>query len=256
ENRLTTIENTLPFAILGRTAPEHPAIAIATDFWNESLSEDGRIQDSDLVSAEGSYTVAYPLASVASSRRDSSAMLLARTALAELRRRRDCLTHGDDLSLRRYDDGRLTFTNWARAYAWYLLGLVRTLAIVEPLTGLDTTDLEAEYRRVASIALEKRLSNGLWSCFVDDADTGVETSGSAGIAAALAIGARMGIGDDAHTQAAYTALTELLSFLTPDGMLGGVSQSNRGGEPLQRSGYRVLSPMASGLLAQLMAGLS
>jgi rhamnogalacturonyl hydrolase YesR len=253
ENRLITIEGTLPFAILARTTPGHPAISIATEFWDGMLSSGGRIQDKDMVSAEGSYTVAYPLASVAASRRDESSLRLAESALAELRRRRDALAHGEDLSLRRYDDGRLTFTNWARAYAWYLLGLVRTLSTLEHISGLEKADLEAEYERVAAIAIRRRLPNGLWSCFVDDADTGVETSGSAGIAAALAIGACAGLGDDTYQQVAFTSRDALMSYLTPDGMFSGVSQSNRGGESLQRSGYRVLSQMASGLLAQLVA---
>jgi hypothetical protein len=39
-------------------------------------------------------------------------------------------------------------------------------------------------------------------------------------------------------------------------MLRGVSQSNRGGEQLQRSDYRVIFPMGMGLLAQAIAWTS
>ncbi|WP_437206165.1 hypothetical protein [Planctomicrobium sp. SH664] len=41
--------------------------------------------------------------------------------------------------------------------------------------------------------------------------------------------------------------------LTPDGFLQGASQSNKGGEDLQRSEYRVIYQMGMGLMAQLLA---
>lgn len=44
-------------------------------------------------------------------------------------------------------------------------------------------------------------------------------------------------------------------YLTPDGMLTGVAQSNRGGISLQQSDYRVISQMGMGLMAQLAAAL-
>ncbi|HID22692.1 MAG TPA: hypothetical protein EYP14_09870 [Planctomycetaceae bacterium] len=44
--------------------------------------------------------------------------------------------------------------------------------------------------------------------------------------------------------------------LTSDGLLGGASQSNKGGESLQRSDYRRVYQMAMGLQAQLIAALS
>jgi len=50
-------------------------------------------------------------------------------------------------------------------------------------------------------------------------------------------------------------LVGLKTHLTPDGFLGGVSQSNKGGEALQRGSYRVIFQMAMGLMAQLVAAL-
>jgi hypothetical protein len=47
----------------------------------------------------------------------------------------------------------------------------------------------------------------------------------------------------------------LLGHLTPDGLLGGAAPANRGGESLQRSAHRVLSPMGMGLMGQLAAAL-
>ena len=50
-------------------------------------------------------------------------------------------------------------------------------------------------------------------------------------------------------------LDTLWTCLTPDGLLTGVAQSNRGGEKLQRGSYRVLSQMGMGLMAQLDAAV-
>jgi rhamnogalacturonyl hydrolase YesR len=98
--------------------------------------------------------------------------------------------------------------------------------------------------------------DGLWAAYVDDPGLAADTSGSAGIAAALALGARIGILPQAAAVAALRSLDGLQRHLTPDGFLGGATQANRGGEALQRSDYRVLSQMAMGLQAQLIAELS
>jgi hypothetical protein len=55
--------------------------------------------------------------------------------------------------------------------------------------------------------------------------------------------------------AAVRALDGVTRNLTADGLLHGAAQSNRGGEALQRSDYRVISQMGMGLLAQLEAEL-
>jgi unsaturated rhamnogalacturonyl hydrolase len=60
---------------------------------------------------------------------------------------------------------------------------------------------------------------------------------------------------EAMRDAAHRAYEGLLPHVRPDGLLGGVAQSNRNGEELQRSGYRVLSQMAMGLMGQLSAAI-
>jgi len=78
-------------------------------------------------------------------------------------------------------------------------------------------------------------------------------NGSAYEISGLACGARLGVLPPAAGEAARRALATLYTHLTPDGLLDGVAQSNRGGEALQRSDYRVLAQMGMGLLAQLIA---
>ena len=62
--------------------------------------------------------------------------------------------------------------------------------------------------------------------------------------------------DDGMRAAAVKCLAGLKPYLTPDGFLGGASQSNKGGPGLQRSDYRVIYQMGMGLMAQLIAALN
>jgi unsaturated rhamnogalacturonyl hydrolase len=47
----------------------------------------------------------------------------------------------------------------------------------------------------------------------------------------------------------------LLTYLTPDGFLTGSAQVNKGGESLQRNGFRVISPYTLGFLGIMEDGL-
>ncbi|MDF2921239.1 MAG: hypothetical protein K0R57_153 [Paenibacillaceae bacterium] len=262
DGRITGIEVTLPFAVLAKVWPDHPSLQTALAFWDEHVNAEGSIQDGDTLSAEGSYTVAYPLAVLARQRNDPR---LAALAGKQLLIRRDKLIVGHDLYLRFHsrDGGAHTFRNWARAYAWYMLGLVRSLieleGMAEGTAGAEAGELAAlreEMSRIAAVAIGWQREDGLWPCFLDEPGVAPDTSGSAGIAAAIALAHRHGLPlpPDARASAERAERT-LTRLLRPDGLLPGVAQSNRGGEALQRGDYRVLSQMGMGLLAQLYGAL-
>lgn len=64
---------------------------------------------------------------------------------------------------------------------------------LEHLEGLaDTTDRKTELRLAADWALRWQRPDGLWGCFLDDPATLADTSGSDGIAAAVARAAKAG----------------------------------------------------------------
>ncbi|GAA4399201.1 hypothetical protein GCM10023187_10680 [Nibrella viscosa] len=86
-------------------------------------------------------------------------------------------------------------------------------------------------------------------------ETGPETSGTAGIAAALAIGHNWGRLPQSYEKVVHTAWNGLKSHLTPDGYLRGTAQANKGGEDLQRNGFRVISPYTLGFLGQIQAAM-
>lgn len=248
DNRVYGIEGGLPFADLARRDPASPLLDRFVAFAKARLRADGAIQDGNTLSAEGSYTIAYPLAVLADVRSDPE---LARVAHRQLELRAERLWHDGAIWLRRDDANRRTFRGWSRGVAWHLLGVARSIVPLRRHT--DTSELEADLRRAAAWLLPLQRSDGLWPCFVEDAATPPDTSGSAGIAAALACGARNGVLARSSADAARRSLAAVQAHLTPDGLLDGVAQSNRGGEALQRSDYRVLSQMGMGLLAQLIA---
>ncbi|WP_028611573.1 glycoside hydrolase family 88 protein [Paenibacillus harenae] len=249
------IESTLPIAMLTKLEPTHPLVEKAVAYMASHADGHGIIKDGDTLSAEGSYTIGYPLAVIAARRKDKQ---LAEIAFKQLILRRDLLWESGALFLRRQDDGTRTFRNWGRAYAWHLLGLIRSLEELRG-KGLLTADqeqlIEEEFVHTLRQAYRFRDEHGLWSCFLDEPVTGVDTSASAGIAAAAAISSRIGIRPYSECGDATLSATSLLRYLTPDGLVTGTAQSNKNGEELQRSGYRVISQMTMGLLGQLLAAI-
>lgn len=257
DGTFTTIEATLPLGVIVKHRPDHPVVQSALAFWDaRGAGGGGAVIDGDTVSAEGAYTVAYPLAAVAArlGRRE-----LAEQAVRQSLLRRDSLAAGPHVFLRYHrDSGTYTFRSWARAFAWYMLGMTRTWIELKQsdFAGLPGVgEMEEELRRVAEAALSWRGPESLWSVFLDEPAVGIDTSGSAGIAAALALGARHGLLPPRCRDAAEESLAALVPYLTPDGILGGVAQHNAGGIALQRGGYRVLSQMGMGMMAQLYAAL-
>jgi rhamnogalacturonyl hydrolase YesR len=244
------IEGLLPLAALARSGDVASALRLCDGYLAHARRGDGAIRDNAMLSTEGMYTVAYPLAllGAASGSEDmlADAALQLRVRIAALR--------DDGILLRRYEDGRIEFRDWIRAWTWYLLGLARTIPLLAP--HLETADLTAELASVCREARALRRDDGLWCTYPKDASTPVETSGSAGIAAAFAIASRGGLVGPEWFDEARVTFHALLPWVGGEGMLGGASQANKGGERLQRSPHRVNSQVGMGLLGQLLAALS
>lgn len=258
DGRFSGIESTLPIAVIAKLTPDHPLVRQLVSYWDSQLVEEkGILSAESSLTAEGTYTMGYPMAVIASRHQNEP---LAQMAIRQLLLRRKVLTDGRDLYGIVSDGGRhRIMRNWARSYTWYMLGFIRTWLELQgsqraaELEGME--EVAAEFRRISEIVLSRRESGGLWSCFLGEPETGIETSGSAGIAAALALGARYGLLPQPALDAAREAMQALETYLTPDGVLQGVCQHNCGGLQLQRGGYRVLSQMGMGLMAQLDAAL-
>lgn len=250
DNRIYGIEATLPFAALAQADPKHKSIELALAFWQSRKDAEEVIIDGTTTSSEGSYTVAYPLAVIGRQRNSDE---LVRLALQQVRLRHQRLVGKNVFHRTHGADGKTGDRNWARGIAWHLLGTARTLVALEGVG--ETKDLKKDFATFAAWVQSQQLESGLWSVFVDEPKLTPDTSGSAGIAAALAIGAKQGWLPASSRAAAAKTLEALKLNLTPDGFVSGCAQSNKGGPELQRSGYRVIFQMANGLMAQLVAAL-
>jgi unsaturated rhamnogalacturonyl hydrolase len=250
-NRVGGIEEPLPWATLARRQPDHPALRLAVDFLRSRADSAAILARSGSLTTEGNYTAAYPTAVLARTLgRDDLAAL----ALNQLDARRIANVHGGDIYQRANPAGQGRLRNWCRGVCWYYLGIVRTLLALgdERAAGV----WKPEIRRVAAMLLKYQRPDGLWGNFLHEPQAVSDTSGSAGLAAALALAHAAGWLDDDARQAAEQTLAGLAAHLTPDGLLGGAAQSNKGGDALQESDYRVIYQMAMGLKTQLMAALA
>jgi len=251
DGRIYGIEGTLPFAALAHLEPDSPLLDLPLAFWSTRYDAEHAILDGGHTSSEGSYTIGYPLAVIGRIRRDEA---LQQLALTQLSTRHARLFDGQTFwRTRDAADGKLGNRNWARGIAWQLLGAARTLR--ELRQRPDLAEHIASFKQLAAWTLGSQRPDGLWSCFVDEPATPPDTAGSAGIAAALAIGAQQGWLDLGARTAATRCRDGLVKHLTTDGFLGGVAQANKGGEQLQRGDYRVIYQMGMGLMAQLIAAL-
>lgn len=250
------IESLLPIAIMAKVYSHTSILKDAVQYMESKMDEKGAIRDKTEISAEGNYTIAYPLACLA---RVLDRDDLAIQALYQLSIRKEVLWRSKTLYLRFNEDGNHTFKHWGRAHVWYLLGMIRTLKELKEqgrLSNQQEEEWKGEFTRAWDIAWSFRNNEGVWSCFVDDSTTGFEASTTAGIAAATAIGINMGYLSRSLQKDLDQTFHALCTCLTPDGFVACSSQANKGGEELQRSGYRVLSQVSMGLSAQFVSAQS
>lgn len=247
-NTINTIESTLPFAHAALIDPHHPWIKLVIKYWEDLVAENGGAWDDYMISAEGAYTVAYPMTLIARLLGQERWMKVAEESILKTYSR---LVLPDGVYLRSYRDGRMTYRNWARGLCWLLLGHVQTLRHQPHRSD----QVMAQFHTLAKIAARHQMDDGLWSCFMDGPHMLAETSGSAGIAAAFAIAVNEGWLDASYRERAARCRAALQMHITSEGFLGHCSQSNKGSEEDQRGTYRVTLPYALGMLGNLEAAL-
>lgn len=242
DGTLYGIEGALPFAFI-----HTPEIVDVFDTFILAFGDDEIISDTDFISAEGCYTIAYPLAkrAVLDGKRNFS-----HRAIIQLSERQKLLRKDGSLYLRSIDGG-LSFKDWGRAYVWYLLGIVQVFRTLGELPNVILDDFRQTCEKVFTLLQEK---NDLCFAYMGEPETGIETSTSAGVAAVFHLGYLAGLLPHKYEEKSIRMRNELEShYLTVDGLLCHVGQSNRNGEGFQRSGYRVISQMAMGLFAHCYA---
>jgi rhamnogalacturonyl hydrolase YesR len=245
DNQIDGIESTIPFATLARLEPKHPILNIAIEAWDSYTRKNGMVTDGMTRTAEGCYTVAYPMAVIGKAWKREDLM---KNAIEQLKHRFVLIEDGGFYL--RYTEGDKTYRNWARGAAWFLLGFARTIS--ELKDEIQDEEVNEKFREGIDIALAMQREDGLWSCFMHE-DVLPDTSGSAGISAAILTGIQDGILPESYREATEKCWKGLQKYITPDGFLKGVAQDNRGGIELQQSDYRVIAQMGMGMMAQLYA---
>ncbi|MDA3955119.1 glycoside hydrolase family 88 protein [Oceanispirochaeta sp.] len=246
-NKFINIESTLPVASLAGQ-PGFEAIGFyARQMWDERTGEDGAVTDGEST-AEGCYTIAYPMATLAV--REGNKALID-SVLTQLRTRKEKLFRKGKLYLRNKEE-TLSFENWTRGICWYILGNYRCLSL---LGDSYPDDLMNHFKERCSWIISKQRPDGLWDNFLDEEGFPPDSSGSAGIAAALAGAYRKGLLGEEALEAAKRCFDGLCSLLEPDGWLSSVAPNNKRGEKEQHTHLRTVEPFALGLFAQLWAVL-
>jgi unsaturated rhamnogalacturonyl hydrolase len=248
--KITTVESILPFAILAQVNSKHKLLEIAIDFCEKHANTEGVIADGTdddrLLKTEECYTVCYPLAVLAKTLNRPN---LAKLAIKTLKSRVFLLEKDNSIFQKGTEKGVLSFENWGRGVAWYLLGLVKTLTHLPESADKDL--LKTHLKKSVENTIAYQQDNGLWYNFFHQSETDFETSGTAGITAALMYGFNHNLLDENAKNAAIKAQNGLLAYLTPDGFLTGTAQVNKpqGGKGLQLNGFRVISPYTLGFFA-------
>jgi hypothetical protein len=233
-----TIEAGLPIATIARGGIDHPVLDIAVEYLTQKAF--------DAPTCEGCYTLAYPLAQIAKLR--GNADLLA-TAISALKLRHDKLFFANSIYLRHRASGRM-YRDWSRGIAWYLLGWAET-ALLHGTECIGRGLVDHLHERSQWVIANQR-ENGLWPNFFDQPDLPPDTSGSAGIAAALLLLGAAGVTPLNEAElAASRCWKALQQFLCSDGWLSGVSPSNKRGEAEQRQAVRVSEAFGMGMMGRL-----
>ena len=248
-----SIENTSCVAQLAISQPYHPEIENTLAFWKSRENERGEVVDHKQVAAEGNYTVSWPLAVIS---KQLNRPELAEKAIQGLRFRTKYLIdeQGNQWLRYRFDLSPLrTYKHWSRGNAWYFLGMAKTMDVLPNVPA----DLIAEFQRAAKHYATLQDAEGMWHMFACEPETAPESSGTAGIATAMAIGVRHGWLGKEYEQIARKALKALENRLTPDGFLTSTAHCNRpeGGEKFQRETKGSILKFGMGFYAQLLAEL-
>lgn len=245
DNEIDGIESTIPYATLARISPDHPILKTVIEAWDSYTQKNGMVTDGATITAEGCYTVAYPMAVIGKAWNDKG---LKKRAIEQLKHRL-VLIEKEKLNLRYHTNtGTYTYKNWARGAAWTLLGFARTIA--ELKGEIKDKEIIRMFKKGVDNAIAMQQENGLWNGFMHT-NNAPDTSGSAGISAAILIGIKEGLLPETYRRYAEKCWKTLPDYLTPDGFLKGVSQDNRGGVALQEGDYRVIAQMGMGMMAQL-----
>ncbi|MEH0876139.1 glycoside hydrolase family 88 protein [Pectobacterium cacticida] len=119
-------------------------------------------------------------------------------------------------------DGNYGKALWGRGNGW---AAISTVDFLEMLDNKDASYqmILSTFRRQADAALRYQDVSGMWRTLLDQPDSYLEASGTAGFTYALLKGIRLGLLDERYRAAAWNGVNALLSRINPQGEVADVS---------------------------------
>ncbi len=111
---------------------------------------------------------------------------------------------------------------WGRGNGWAAIGAVDYLEMV-PFDNASTQLIRNTFIQQMNAAVKFQHANGMWSTLIDQPETYLEASGTAGLTYALLKGSRLGILDQNCKDAAWKGIDALLERIQSDGSVNDVS---------------------------------
>ncbi len=144
---------------------------------------------------------------------------------------------------------------WCRGNSWFTLGITEFLAQDKafPLDKGVREFLIDTYRAQVSALAKLQRKSGLWTTVLDDPSSYEEVSGSAGVAAGIYRGIRLGILDDSYKNVADKATAAICRNIADDGTVENVSAGTAIGMDVQFYQQIMIRPMAYGQALALIA---
>lgn len=130
--------------------------------------------------------------------------------------------------------GRHNFARafWARGNAWVTIAIPELLYIVPEIAGADrrflTSVLRAQVTRLAALQNNK----GFFHTLLDDPDSPIEASATAGIAYGISRGVDLGLLDKRFSHTAHCACDAVMACIGEDGIVSHVSDGTPMGHTL------------------------
>lgn len=143
---------------------------------------------------------------------------------------------------------------WCRGNSWFTNGIMDYLENCGHLLdeGLKTFIINT-YKAQVDALIKLQSEGGLWHTVLDDADSYVEASGSAAIAAGILKGVRNGILDESYRAHGLKAIDALLKSVAEDGTVLNVSGGTGIGYNKEHYKNIIVAPMAYGQSLTIIA---
>jgi unsaturated rhamnogalacturonyl hydrolase len=152
------------------------------------------------------------------------------------------------------ENGNFGGVFWCRGNSWYVASVIDFVEIMGKELDAGTRQFLLDTCRAQVDALAAlQDGSGLWHTVLDDPESYIETSGSAGIAYGILKGIRLGLLDGRYAETAEKAIGAVLGMIGADGTVAGVSAGT--GMGYDRDHYRniIIAPMAYGQSLTIMA---